>query len=289
MEKRNSRLWQAVEGGPVMVIAAHPDDETLAAGGLLSEWPNVYIVHLTDGAPMSHPARKAYAATRQRELRGALALAGIQGDRNIQLGIADQKSAEALVYLALSLKGLLEMIQPTLVLCHPYEGGHPDHDSAAFVLQAAVRLSVFSTAPVLAEFTSYHNASPFRIELLETGTFLPNECEELEIKLTPAQQAAKRSMLDCFESQRQILRHFSVSSERFRLAPDYDFSRPPHKGRLFYDFQNWGIRSTDWRRLAAEADARLSLHRIPHVFAASVLTKNDPENAGSNNPFSHSC
>ena len=69
----------------------------------------------------------------------------------------------------------------------------------------------------------------------------------------------KRRMIDCFTTQRWLLEKFAIAVERFRLAPDYDFRRPPHPGELHYETLGWGISSADWRHTAAEALARLGL------------------------------
>jgi hypothetical protein len=47
--------------------------------------------------------------------------------------------------------------------------------------------------------------------------------------------------------------NFPVGVERFRYAPSYDFTRPPHDGRLFYEEQNWGVSGKEWCRLARQA------------------------------------
>ena len=36
---------------------------------------------------------------------------------------------------------------------------------------------------------------------------------------------------------------FPIAIERFRPAPDYDFTQPPHEGRLFYENYDWGMTS----------------------------------------------
>ena len=68
--------------GRAAVVVAHPDDETIAAGGSLHLLPDVLLVHVTDGAPrrLGDAARggfetpEAYAAAREAELAAALAL-----------------------------------------------------------------------------------------------------------------------------------------------------------------------------------------------------------------------
>ena len=60
-------------------------------------------------------------------------------------------------------------------------------------------------------------------------------------------------MLACFVSQRETLAPFGCESEAFRAAPVYDFTVPPHPGRLHYERFGWGVRNGDeWRRIAAQ-------------------------------------
>src|SRR5262249_28319315 len=142
--------------------------------------------------------------------------------------------------------------QPQVVLTHPYEGGHPDHDASAFAVHAAAGEMKMEKVPVpvLMEFTSYHAAAGGMI----TGQFLPSEsCEEMAFVLTTEIRRRKRSMFDSFASQREMLLNFSVDYERFRIAPHYDFRRPPHAGELFYERFPWGMSGENWRKLAVEA------------------------------------
>ncbi len=37
--------------GPIAIVAAHQDDETIGAGGCLPRFGEVTLVHVTDGAP----------------------------------------------------------------------------------------------------------------------------------------------------------------------------------------------------------------------------------------------
>src|SRR5204862_3510785 len=135
-------------------------------GSLLSHFEQCQIVHVTDGAPLElrdaqssgFNTRRDYAQARREEAAEALSLAGISKNQIIELGVIDQQSSYQLVSLALRLSSLLHEIKPEIVLTQPYEGGHPDHDSTAFVVHAARQLLISerSTAPQIFEMTSYY-------------------------------------------------------------------------------------------------------------------------------------
>jgi len=135
--------------GGVCAIVAHPDDEIAFAGLLLADrGREVHLVHLTDGAPADPwfalragcETREAYATLRARELEAALEVMGLAAARRTSLGARDQEAALALVELTRALAWVLEDERPALVLTHAYEGGHPDHDAAAFASRAALAL-----------------------------------------------------------------------------------------------------------------------------------------------------
>ena len=72
--------------------------------------------------------------------------------------------------------------------------------------------------------------------------------------LDPAQLRRKREMLACFASQRATLAPFlELAHERYRLAPSYDFSRPPHGGPLLYERMGFPTSGAAWRAIAARA------------------------------------
>ena len=91
------------------------------------------------------------------------------------------------------------------------------------------------------------------------GVFLPGPTDELVVPLGDAALLRKQSMVDCFRTQREMLRHFPLSPERFRMAPDYDFRQPPHAGALLYETFGWDITAADWRLRATAALEALGL------------------------------
>jgi LmbE family N-acetylglucosaminyl deacetylase len=239
----------------VLVIAAHPDDETIGASLVLSRLPQTEIIYLTDGAPRdrnlwstdARGSREDYAALRRRETENALAHAGMGTQQITWLGGADQKAIFQSTELMTKLVDILQTRGPEIVITHPYEGGHPDHDTAALLAQMAI-----GRAPVnslLIEMTSYHAGGDGCV----TSEFLNIDANEVVCELAPDDYARKRRMMDAHVSQRAVLAGFGINRERFRPAPAYNFTKPPHPGPLWYERMAWPMTGARWRSLAKAA------------------------------------
>jgi LmbE family N-acetylglucosaminyl deacetylase len=230
-----------------LIVAGHPDDEIIGAGIWMARHRDhdlISIAHVTGGSSRDHANPNEYAKTRRHELLAAVGLAGIRPDQCRELGFIDQEAYLHLTELTDCIRALIAELRPERILTHPYEGGHPDHDAAAFAVAQAVRNHY--------EFTSYHLAGDF-----VAGEFLPAPgAKEESLEFGPADRDLKQAMLDSFATQQDILRLFPVERERFRVAPAYDFTNPPHEGELQYE--RWGFATgSEWRRHAAEALAAI--------------------------------
>lgn len=248
----------------VAVVVAHPDDEAIGVGGQLARMPGVTVIHLTDGAPQrpgawrnGHASLAAYREQRGRELDAALDIVAIPRSRRIRLGCADQAAWSHLVELTIALTGLLATIDCRIVLTHPYEGGHPDHDAAAFAVhQACAALARRGAAePTVIEMACYHQAAGRAVR----QRFAPRSGPPHRVvRLDPDQRAIKRRMFAAHASQSSILAELSVAQERYRRAPAYGFDRLPNNGEILYESFGWGMDGAGWIRRAAVALERLA-------------------------------
>jgi LmbE family N-acetylglucosaminyl deacetylase len=260
----NVRPWSTTSR--VLVVAAHPDDDVLGAGGLLGALASgAGVAFVSDGAPRRATAyreagfesREALADVRRREMREALALAGVDLSRVRELGAVDQEVALEIPRLTGALVALILGMRPDVVLSHPYEGGHPDHDATALAVHAACVLlhRAGRRTPALLEFASYHEQNG----RLVTGEFIPDPARsEHALKLDANARELKRQMLRCHRSQQPILSQFRVDEERFRVAPRYDFTSRPAQS-LYYERFDWGMTG---ERFVCLARAALSALRI---------------------------
>lgn len=130
---------------PVVVLAAHPDDEVLGVGGLLARLSDlgtrVQLVWATDGEG-SHPGSVAPAVERLPEIRRAESAAaaerlGLAGARRTHLALPDGGLAGREDELV---ERLREVVRPGDVVLAPWSGdGHPDHEACG---RAAARVAV---------------------------------------------------------------------------------------------------------------------------------------------------
>ncbi len=273
----------------ILVLAAHPDDETIGASALLARFPQSTVVYMTDGAPRDerfwtsgpYDSREEYAARRRAEAIEALSCAGISNKQIFWLGAVDQEAAFEMPELIDRFVSFIKEVGPDVVITHPYEGGHPDHDCAALVGRFAIYLWNQKEQAQLVEMTSYHaeNGKCVTGKFLESQWWSPGVdargytdflmCGDSHPRLSALAPASttfdlsgkdrqrKRKMLDAYSSQRLVLKDFPTDRELFRPAPNYDFARPPHEGKLWYECMGWQMTGARWRELAAAAMAEL--------------------------------
>ncbi len=130
----------------ILVLAAHPDDEVLGAGGSLalasSRGSAVRIWIATDGAAQEGAAEEGpetYGARRRREARQAAAVLGLP--EPVFGGLADRSLPDGTEGLELAVREQLLEFRPDLVLCPSPAEIHPDHRALSEALYGAVASS----------------------------------------------------------------------------------------------------------------------------------------------------
>jgi N-acetylglucosamine malate deacetylase 2 len=247
----------------LLIVVAHPDDETITLGGQMWRLRDALLLHVTDGAPRDGEDAQShgytdiadYAAARQNELAAALAAGEANSVRTAALGVPDKEAFLDLAGLSRQILQWVRRERPAAVLTHPYEGGHPDHDAAAFAAHAACRLAGPEERPTLIEMPFYHVQDGQMVMCI----FLPAPTDEVVVPLRDMALLRKQRMVDCFHTQREMLCRFPLNPERFRMAPDYDFRQPPHSGVLLYETFGWDVTAADWRLRATAALEALGL------------------------------
>ncbi|MEZ5582055.1 MAG: PIG-L family deacetylase [Candidatus Competibacteraceae bacterium] len=129
----------------VLVLAPHPDDESLGCGGAIClhrrRQDSVKIVFVTDGSRgdfKQEYARDDYVHLRETEAREAGRLLGVEADDITFWGIED-RTLVANEELIKRLAHLLDSYRPTLVYAPSPLEFHPDHRATALLLWQAVQ------------------------------------------------------------------------------------------------------------------------------------------------------
>ncbi|MGD0492361.1 MAG: PIG-L family deacetylase [Steroidobacteraceae bacterium] len=119
--------WSPDEGA-LLVIAPHPNDEILGAGGLIRTWAaggrEVSVLSVSDGEA-ADPGCEGLANLRREEMKEALRKLCPTHVSVTRLGLPDGRITEHLNRLR---NAMLSFCRDRLTLIAPYEhDGHPDH------------------------------------------------------------------------------------------------------------------------------------------------------------------
>lgn len=224
-----------------LVIAAHPDDECIAAGALLQRVRDARVVFCTDGAPRdeyfwhSFSSRERYAEIRRNEAACAAEAVGIS--QPAFLGITDQELYLNLRHAHRTLETVILKFRPDAILTLAYEGGHPDHDCCAFlghILGAEHKILVWET-PL------YHRTTRGACN----QQFLYPTDDVIRLHVDSDERRRKMKMAACYKSQAAIVGSFDQSLELFRPQFQYDFCKPPAADLINYEFWEWSMTARD--------------------------------------------
>ena len=216
--------------GKTVVVAPHPDDESLGCGGAISllrsfDLP-VNVLFISDGTG-SHPTSRKYPPPmlrdlRETEARQALETLGVPADGAAFLRLPDgavpNSGTEGFARAVALCTAYLAEAAPETILLPWRRDPHPDHRATSQILQAA--LSHFTRTPRLLEYPVWaweraapedgpqtHEASAFRLDIQRVVT-------------------VKRSAIDAHLSQ--VTHLIDDDPQGFWLSPEViaHFERP---------------------------------------------------------------
>lgn len=219
-------------GARLMVLAPHPDDESLAAGGLIQRalacGADVSIVFVTDGENNPWPQRalerririgdrqrRAWAARRRGEADAALRALGAGNVTVHRLGWPDGgvtwKLLDDTEPMLATMRGLIERERPSVLVLPDLVDRHPDH-SAIHVLMEMV----FQSMPGAAQ--------PDCLGYLLHGRSQPGVPRRAVFALNDAELSRKRAAIAAHASQTALsgrrLQRFATASETFVAGLD---------------------------------------------------------------------
>jgi LmbE family N-acetylglucosaminyl deacetylase len=181
-----------------VIVAAHPDDEVLGAGGLISMLAaadvRLRLVAVTDGerSHHGHASPAPLARRRTAETEAALRALGVRAVEVIRLGLPDGGLADREDELATALAPLVAGFDLCLA---PWDRDlHPDHEATGRAARGAAP-AAFYCFPVW----MWHWASP-------GDPRVPWE-EALKVPLPPRTVNRKRAAITCFASQTEDRGH----------------------------------------------------------------------------------
>jgi N-acetylglucosamine malate deacetylase 1 len=228
----------ALFGSRILVLVAHPDDEVVGAAAaiarVLRDGASVAALYLTDGCISRETLwpwrRKDHAAQVERRRTESLAAARALG---IEAAGWSTRSARhlwrELAAAEAEIAAATQRFRPDQLWVPAYEGGNPDHDGLNALGQH------FAETVSVLEYAEYNY---FRGSAMAQTFPYPSGDEETLI-LTEAERSEKRALLKLYASEKGNLGYVGVERESFRRLRPYDYSRPPHPGKLWYARFQW--------------------------------------------------
>lgn len=193
----------------LLVLAPHPDDESLAAGGLiqraLERRARVRIAWITDGddnpwpqrvlerrVRIGAPQRAAWGQRRCDEAQAALRELGAANVATQRLAWPDGgvtwKLIDETAAVIAQLHALIEQARPTLLVLPDLADSHPDHSALHVLVELVLNGMPAERRPQCLCYLLHGRA--------------PNDApRRIALKLTPQEQARKRAAICAHQSQ----------------------------------------------------------------------------------------
>jgi N-acetylglucosamine malate deacetylase 1 len=204
----------------VVVIAPHPDDESIGCGGAICRHTDtgdrVTAVFLTSGElGLKHLARDAAWQTREAEARAAGKVLGI-ADMHF-LRQADWMLGEVIAPAAETLANILTSEGPQLIYVpHPHEW-HPDHKAAVEILRKSLALCAVSGQ----EIRGYEVWTPLRefAVVVDISAVMPRKLQAIRCHASQLADLDYAHAAQSLNAYRGVMASRTAFAEVFETIP----------------------------------------------------------------------
>lgn len=226
-----------------LYVFAHEDDDVDVAGKIAADiraGKQVYCAWVTAGDRGGDPE------VRRKEARAAMALVNVPPENLFFMGFPDQFAYKHLKEIYPKLLEIAEIIGPSEIMSHAYEGSNIDHDAVSFVSTiVAKKLNV--THYEFPDTNMYQGR-------MCVWRFLPDgKSETLYAPLTKELYELKMKVLHVYKSQATGLNAYELAADKsqlkkhgepYRVVPDYDYTKTPAEA-LRYESTSKGLATID--------------------------------------------
>lgn len=223
----------------ILILAVHPDDETLGCGGLIQQavavGASVHVAFITNGDNNPWPQRyventwkvslmdrRRWGHRRQAEALDALTVLGVKKSNAVFLGLPDQgitslleTGADEVITL---LANTIADARPTLLLGPALDDTHRDHNAVAVLVDMALAQIADEPPPRLLTYITHGE------KIFTTGNYA--------INLTKAQLETKRRAILCHQTQMALSRNrflgYAKPQEVYFNPPSVERYQPLH-------------------------------------------------------------
>lgn len=223
-------------GRRILVLIPHPDDEVVGCAAAIlrarAQGAEAFGHFLTTGIPAAEvlwawQSHRRRVRRRRKEAEKAAALLGLQA-----VGFEDVPTRglkDTMAETSERITAAVSQHNPDTIWAPAYEGGHTDHDVTNFLA------STFRERLAVWEFSEYNYAGG----RARSQEFPATNGSEQAITLTLDERERKQKLLRLYQSEQKNLGLIRTAQEVFRPLAAYDYSRPPHEGKLFYERFQW--------------------------------------------------
>jgi LmbE family N-acetylglucosaminyl deacetylase len=268
----------------VVVVSAHPDDESLGAGGVIANARardlRVDLVCATDGEG-SHPGSPTHTPTdlgdrRATEWLDAARALGVDADRTHRLRLPDGGLAAHVTALTTHLVDLVGDGRDTVIVAPWTEDGHPDHEAVGRAASAAAR----RTGAQLWEFPIWfwHWSGPYDVRARRLRPFALDGAATERKQLAIAAHTSQVSPLSTLEGDEtlltpELLAHFAGGHEWFVITSSEECADDTLDRLHQEEPDPWGV-DTRWyeQRKRALLLAVLPRERFRHALEIGCST-----------------